>query len=153
MDYQDVLVREYQAYLESKDKFVERSFFVNRFYLMIVFGLLLYLFWQIDRLGNYVSLSVLITCALGMASSMFWVLNQDSYAYLIKIRLGVVLEKFEQHLPMQPHNMEYTEIQARNKKKRVMFVDIQKGVAFMAFLIFFSIFTYGAGLRIASLLN
>jgi len=155
MDYQDVLVRQYKAYLETKDKFIDRSFFINRFYLLIVFGLLIYLFWQLDHLviSDYVPLSLIITAALGMASSMFWVLNQDAYAYLIKIKLGTVVEKLEQCLPVQAHHMEYEELKERTKKQKIMFVDLQKGVAFMCFLIFFAIFTYAAGVRIAQMIN
>lgn len=148
MEYQDVLVRQYAAYIESKDKFVERSFNTNKFYMIFVLVLLFVTFGLKFCCGCGDKFLPLITLAAltGMAGCMLWWLNQDSYAYLIKIRLNVVLEKFEQHLPMQPHSLEYEEIKRRNEKKRVLFADMQKFVAFVSFALFFAMFLYNAGI-------
>lgn len=145
MEYQEILVREYTAYLESKDRFVERSFLVNRFYIVIVLGLLLLMFWLLEKQGGLISPLLLASAMAGMSVSLMWLLNQDSYSYLIKVKLSDVIEKFEQHLPLQPHVLEYEGIKKRNEEKRVMFGDVQKGVAFIAFLVFFAVFIYHIG--------
>lgn len=148
MDNQESLIREYVAYLESKDRFVDRSFAVNRFYLVIVLILMVSMFYLIENQTDTVSIVVIIIAAAGMGISMLWWLNQDSYAYLIKVKLSAVLEKFEEQLPIQSHKLEYEEIKEHNKKKKVMFVDLQKGVSFSAFSIFFAMFLYHIGVKL-----
>lgn len=153
MDSQEIMVREYIAYMESKDKFVERSFLVNRFYLILVLILMTLMFYFSEKQGDdFVSMLVIIFAAAGMCICLLWWLNQDSYAYLIKVKLGGVLEKIEEQLPLKPYKMEYDEIKERNKKKRVMFADLQKVVSFVAFLVFFAMFLYNAGVKVLFIL-
>jgi len=148
----DVLIREYVAYLESKDRFIDRSFAVNRFYLVLMLVLMISMFWLIEQQTDTVSILVVIVSAAGMAISLLWWLNQDSYAYLIKVKLSAVLEKMEEQLPAQPHKQEYEEIKERTKNKKVMFVDLQKGVSFSAFSIFFAMFIYHAGVKVLTMI-
>lgn len=149
MDSQEIMVREYIAYSESKDKFVERSFLVNRFYLILVLILMTLMFYFSEKqVDDAISMFVIIFSAAGMGICLLWWLNQDSYAYLIKVKLAGVLEKIEEQLPLQPYKMEYNEIKERNKKKRVMFADLQKVVSLVAFLVFFAMFLYNAGLKL-----
>lgn len=147
MDYQEVLTRLYSEYVVSKDKFVERSFLTNRFYLVITFALLLFQFWQLDHITHVTGLFI-ITAALGMGSSLLWVLNHDAYSYLIKIKLAGVLEKMEEHLPVKPSTLEHDAIIEHNKKQKIMFADYQKGMGFSAFLIFFSLFLFSTGTKL-----
>lgn len=154
MDYQNVLVQEYTAYLESKDRFIERAFAINRFYMILV---LILLFVTVTLKVFYIAKLlplVILASASGMATSVLWWLNQDAYAYLSKIKLSTVLENFEQHLPVQPHSLEYKEIQKnKEKKKSVVFADIQKIIAFVSFMIFFSIFLYHGCVALIKLLS
>ena len=144
MEYQEILVKEYIAYLESKDRFIERSFMINRFYMVLVLLLTIAMFWFAEQTSGF---SPLVgACAIaGMIMSIMWVLNQDAYAYLIKIKLADVIEKMEQHLPIQPHVLEYEAIKAKQSKKRVMFVDVQKSIAFLSFIMFLVSFLFFCG--------
>lgn len=145
MDYQEILVKEYIAYLESKDRFIERSFMINRFYMVLVLLLFIAMFWFAEHSLMPFS-PLVVSCAIaGMVMSLMWVLNQDSYAYLIKVKLSDVIEKMEQHLPIQPHVMEYEAMQTRKTEKRVVFVDVQKGIAFISFIMFFGSFLFFSG--------
>lgn len=153
MENQEILVKEYVAYTQSKDRFVDRSFATNRFYAVIVLMLMISIFWFIDHQVDTVSLLVIVIAAAGMGASLLWWLNQDAYAYLIKVKLSAVIEKFEEQLPVQAHKLEYEAIKEHNKKKKVMFVDIQKGLAFSAFSIFFALFLYNAGIKVLTMFS
>ena len=151
MEYQEILARQYVAYIESKDRFVERSFRTNRFYLVLVLILIALVGVALEYQGQRVSYLTIGLAFAGMAVSFLWMLNQDSYLYLIKVKLADVIEKFEAHLPFQPHIMEYEGIKERSKKMRVVFPEIQKCFAFICFLAFFTVFICNAGIRLVLL--
>lgn len=153
MEYQEILAKQYVAYLESKDRFVERSFAVNRFYLVLVCAIMLLTCISLELQGEKVFVTTIGLSLCGMAISLLWLLNQDSYLYLIKVKLADVLEKFEAHLPFQPHVVEYEGIKERGKKMRVVFPEVQKCFAFTAFLVFFVIFVFNAGVKLLSFFN
>ncbi len=148
MEYQEILAKQYVAYLESKDRFVERSFKVNRFYLVLVVILLTLTGVSLEMQGARVYAPTIGLSLCGMVVSLLWLLNQDSYLYLIKVKLADVLEKFESHLPFQPHVMEFEGIKERGKKMKVVFPEVQKCFAFVAFLLFFAIFVLNAGVKV-----
>lgn len=153
MEYQEILAKQYVAYLESKDRFVERSFAVNRFYLVLVCVLMTLMCISLEIQGEKVFATTIGLSLCGMAISLLWLLNQDSYLYLIKVKLADVLEKFEAHLPFQPHVVEYEGIKERSKKMRVVFPEVQKCFAFVAFLTFFAVFVLNAGVKLLNFLN
>ena len=153
MEYQEILAKQYVAYLESKDRFVERSFAVNRFYLVLVCVLMTLVCISLEIQGEKVFATTIGLSLCGMAISLLWLLNQDSYLYLIKVKLADVLEKFEAHLPFQPHVVEYEGIKERSKKMRVVFREVQKSFAFVSLLTFFAVFVLNAGVKLLNFLN
>ena len=148
MEYQEILVRQYISYIESKDRFVERSFLINRFYIVLVTVIATLLGVSLQLQGDKIYPVTVVLAFAGMAISFLWLLNQDSYLYLIKVKLADVLEKFEAHLPFQPHILEYEGIKERGKKMRVVFPEAQKAFAFIAFLAFFAVFVCNAGVGV-----
>lgn len=153
MEYQEILVRQYVAYLESKDRFVERSFKVNRFYFVLMLINMVLLCVALELQGERIYLSTIAFSVTGMVVSLLWLLNQDSYLYLIKVKLADVLEKFEAHLPFQPHILEYEGIKERGKKMKVVFPEVQKAFAFVSFLAYFVVFLLNAGVKVVLLFN
>ena len=151
MEYQEILAKQYVAYIESKDRFVERSFLVNRFYLMLTCVIMVATAFSIEYYGENVSYVTIALSLCGSAVSILWLLNQDSYLYLIKTKLADVIEKFESHLPFQPHILEFEGIKERGKKMRVVFPEVQKLFAFVAFALFFAVFVCNAGAKLVML--
>lgn len=148
MEYQEILVKQYTSYIESKDRFVERTFLTNRFYLLLTCVLVVATAAAIEFYGDNVSYITIALSFCGLAVSFLWLLNQDSYLYLIKAKLADVIEKFESHLPFQPHILEFEGIKERGKKMRVVFPEAQKMFAFVSFLLFFAVFVCNAGVKI-----
>ena len=148
MEYQEILVRQYAAYIESKDRFVERTFLVNRFYMVLELVVTLLLCVSLEYQKSGVCSATIALSFAGLAISFLWMLNQDSYLYLIKVKLADVIEKMEAHLPSQPHVLEFDGIKERSKKMRVVFPEAQKLIAFVAFLAFFAVFVQNTGLKL-----
>lgn len=146
MEYQEILTKQYVAYIDSKDRFVDRTFLINRFYIVLELVIAALLSVAIEYQKNTVCPATIAFSFAGMAVSFLWLLNQDSYLYLIKVKLADVLEKLEAHLPAQPHILEYEGIKERSKKMRVVFPEAQKLIAFISFLTFFAVFVHHVGL-------
>lgn len=151
MEKQDILAKQYAVYIEEKDKFVDRSFAANKFYMVGVLVIAVLMTWVKITTDAQMLPLVTLLAASGMSACMLWWLNQDAYAYLIKVRLGEVIEKIEEQLPVKPHIMEYEEIKRRNEKKRILFADIQKLVAFISFAMFFAMFLYNGGIWLVNI--
>lgn len=137
MNREDLIFEQYRLYAEQKEKFIDRSFMTNKFYMVIVLVMFLMTFLSKGlAFGKFTAptifaISGIISCAL-------WWLNMDSYNCLIKIKFSKVLEEIEKQLPMQPYNMEYKAIRDfRRNKKMFLFSDMQKAFAIVAFLMFF----------------
>ena len=146
MDEKQIILEQYKLYVESKDRFIARSFRTNRFY-MVVALILVFALWY---LYNYPSIGIpviffkkaipiapIIVSILGIFSTILWWINNDAYRFLSKIKLSKVIEAIEEHLPVKPHADEYAKIQEQLKDKNVLFFgDIQKAFA----VVFLSIF-------------
>ena len=153
MEYQKILAEQYVAYIDSKDRFVERTFLINRFYIVLELIIAALLSVALEYQKNAVCPATIVFSFAGMAVSFLWLLNQDSYLYLIKVKLADVLEKLEAHLPVQPHILEYEGIKERSKKMRVVFPEAQKLIAFVSFLAFFAVFVQNLGLKLIFILK
>ena len=93
MEYQEILVKQYKSYIESKDRFVDRTFLANRFHLVLTCVIMVATAISLEFHGDKVSYITVALSLCGSAVSLLWLLNQDSYLYLIKTKLADVIEK------------------------------------------------------------
>lgn len=138
MNTEELLLEQYKMYSEHKERFCDRSFKTNKFYLLLVLGLILVMYLTKDYTFVFGLSSVLVFSVVGIAVCFLWWVNVDSYNFLIKVKLGKVLEEMEKRLPAQPYKDEFTEIrELRQKKREFIFADMQKVIATGIGLLFF----------------
>lgn len=138
MDDKEIILGQYKVYSDAKEQFINRHFATNRFYFAFSFMLfvMVYVFYALSP-GI---LQQIITSAFGIAVSVLWWLNIDSYQFLVKIKYSRILEYLETKLPEAPYNKEFKEMCALRKSKNIMFLDFQKGFTGLVFLAFVTIF-------------
>lgn len=142
MNSDEITFQQYKLYTEQKERFVERSFQTNKFYLLLVLTLTLVMFLTKDYSFAFGLTSTLLFSGAGMAICLLWWINMDSYNFLIKVKLGRVIEEIEKHLPEQPYTQEFAAIKDLKKRKReFLFADMQKGLATLILLVFFVLFS------------
>jgi len=138
MNLEEIKFQQYKLYTEQKEKFIDRSFHTNKFYLLSIIGLILTMFLTKDYSFSYGLSSTLVFSVAGFAICILWWVNVDSYNFLIKVKLGKVIEEIEKTLPVQPYTQEFIAIKDfRKNKKEFLFADIQKSLATAALLLFF----------------
>lgn len=141
MDEKELILGQYQAYSLAKEKYIDRNFQTNRFYMVLNLVLLFVAYLFISLTPTYVP--VLLTTAFGMVVSVLWWLNIDSYQFWIKIKYSKVLEYLETKLPEKPFNREFVEFkEAKKRKNALVFADFQKGLTALMFLVFLLTFVY-----------
>lgn len=141
MDSNEILFKQYKLYAEHKENFVNRSFAANKFYFVLVLALILIMFLTKDYSLTLGLNSILIFSAVGMAVSVLWWINMDSYNFLLKVKLSSVIEKLESQMPVKPYTDEFAAIKDLKKNKReFLFADTQKALALFLFLLFFALF-------------
>lgn len=141
MNMEEITFQQYKLYTEQKEKFVDRSFHTNKFYLVVVLGLILLMLLTKNFSFAYGLSALLIFSGAGMSISILWWINMDSYNFLIRVKLAKVIEEIEKKLPVKPYTDEFIAIKDFKKNKRMfMFSDIQKILAVLAFLVFFVLF-------------
>lgn len=138
MDDKEIILGIYKVYSEAKENFINRHFATNRFYFVFSFSLLVatYVFYTLSP-GT---IPLIVASVFGIAVSILWWLNIDSYQTLIKIKYSKVLEYLETKLPEAPYHKEFEETQKFKKAKKILFTDVQKGFALLvlgAFLLIF----------------
>ena len=142
MTSEELLLQQYELYSEAKEKFIDRSFMTNKFYMVLVIVLMLFAFMTRGLAFGKFTAPMLFSI-IGLISCSLWWLNMDAYNCLIKIKFANVLEEIEKQLPVQPYSMEYKALKDfRANKKSFVFSDIQKifaVVSFLAFIIMFMI--------------
>ncbi len=140
MDKQHILLEQYRIYTESKERYTERAFMINRFFMVIV-GLL---FLSMLGFKCFYPESYFLLSGIGFFGFMLcvmWISNQDAYSTIIKIKYSAVLEKMEEHLPHSPVKDEYQELQNQRKDRKIILVkDTQKWFAVILMLIFLAVF-------------
>ena len=140
MDRDELLLEEYKLYTEQKDRFIDRNFCTNRFYMISFVVVILAMIYTggvvfMDKVS-----AALVFSAIGMAICALWWMNVDSYGTLIKIKFANVIEQLEEKLPFKPFTDERKGIEEFRNKKIFMFSDIQKFIAVIGALFFFVIF-------------
>lgn len=138
MDEKHLILEQYRIYNEMKESFINRSFLVNRFFMLLTavlfFGLIITKMIILN--GYFLLLGIEL---FGIASCIMWISNQDAYSTIIKIKYNAVIERLEDDLPKAPNRDEYKELTDKRSKKRVILVkDIQKWFAVLLMLIFFA---------------
>lgn len=141
MNSEEIMLQQYKIYSEQKEKFVDRSFVTNKFYLLLILGLVLALHYTKDFAFVFGITTTLILSAAGIAICVLWWINVDSYNFLIKVKLSSVLQEIEKQLPVKPYTDEFASISDLRKNKReFLFADIQKALATLALLVFLVLF-------------
>lgn len=140
MDRDEMIFSEYKLYSVQKEKFIDRNFQTNRFYMTALFVILIAMIYT----GNVIFLSkisaTLVFAILGVSVSALWWMNVDSYNTLIKVKYANVIEKIEEKLPVKPFTEEYKGIEEFRNNKVFVFSDIQKIIAVISALFFFAVF-------------
>ena len=136
MDEKHLVLEQYRIYNEMKESFINRSFLVNRFF--IILTAIFFFMMNITKMVFPDAYPLLLGLEIfGMAVCIMWISNQDAYATIIKIKYNAVIEKLEEDLPKAPNKDEYKELTDKRSKKRVILVkDIQKWFAIFLMLIF-----------------
>ena len=140
MDRDELIFEEYKLYAEQKEKFIDRNFATNRFY-MISFVVIIFAMIFTNNVVFMQRISAtLLFSLIGISVCSLWWMNVDSYNILIKIKFANVLEKFEEKLPIKPFTEEFKGIEEYKEQKVFLFSDIQKVIAIFGALFFFAVF-------------
>lgn len=136
MDEKHLILEQYRIYNEMKESFINRSFGINRFYMILAAIFLFALVFT--KMFAPAAFSLLCVIELfGIAVCILWISNQDAYSTIIKIKYNSVIEKLEEDLPKAPNKDEFKVLTDKRSKKRVILVkDIQKWFAIILMLIF-----------------
>ena len=139
MEKDQLLLECYRIYTDSKERFIDRSFATNKFYLVIEVILLTITATLMTAYNN--TLIILLLSALGFFIGFLWWFNQDAYEQLIKTKYKDVLEVIEKDLPVAPTTMEYQASQKDAKERKAfVFQSAYKVLAFLVILAFLSFF-------------
>ncbi len=143
MNSEEIIFQQYKLYTEQKEKFVDRNFQANKFYLLLIISIIVIMLLTKDLTFAYGISSILIFSVIGMGICTFWWINVDSYNFLIKVKLSKVIEEIEKTLPIQPYTKEFLAIKDFRKNKRMfLFADIQKVLAILLLLTFLVLFIH-----------
>lgn len=136
MDEKHLILEQYRIYNEMKESFINRSFMINRF-LMVLSAVFLFSLIIIKMIIPNAYPLLLGLEIFGVAVCVMWISNQDAYSTIIKIKYNSVIEKLEEDLPKAPNKEEYKELTDQRSQKRVILVkDIQKWFAILLMLVF-----------------
>lgn len=138
-----LILEQYRIYSDAKEKFIERQFATNRFYLVLNLIILITTYVLAALIPQYEPIIVLTL--IGVAISIMWWMNIDSYQMLIKIKYAKVLEYLETRLPEQPYHKEYVDYTQMKKKNGVIvFGDFQKILSVVIIAVYAFICVYYA---------
>lgn len=136
MDDREVILEQYRIYNDAKERYIDRSFMINRFYIVLVGILFLILLGTKTFFSMGYGFSI-ASEILGISLCIMWFANQDAYASLIKVKYNAVIEKMEELLPFSPVKDEYQELQKLRANTKVILVkDIQKWFAVVLLMVF-----------------
>ena len=136
MQEKQLILEQYRIYNEMKERFIDRSFMINRFF-MIFSAIFLFTLILIKMVAPMAFFLILALEIFGIACCVMWISNQDAYSTIIKIKYNSVIEKLEEELPKAPNKDEYKALTEKRSNKRVILVkDIQKWFAIILMLVF-----------------
>ena len=138
MESQDeryLILEQYRIYSDAKEKFIDRQFSTNKFYLVINIIILITAYILASFTPQYHP--VLILSIIGIAVTFMWLMSIDTYQTLIRVKYAKVLEYMETKLPEQPYHKEFEEHSAMKKsKKLIVFGDMQKLLTWSILLVY-----------------
>lgn len=144
MDSKDekfIILEQYRIYSEAKERFIDRQFSTNKFYL--VANVIIFVTAYILSTLTPQFQPVIVLSLIGFAIALMWWMNIDSYQTLIKIKYANVLEYLETKLPEQPYHKEYIDYKSIKKKNNlIIFGDFQKVLAIVLAGIYFFVCIY-----------
>ena len=131
-----LIAKIYETYSNAKEKFIDRNFQTNRFF-MVLCLVLVFATYAANTLMGFDILCVVILSAFGLLVSTLWWINLDTYQFMIKVKYANVLEKMEDSFPAKPYQDEFAISQEiKKRKKLVVFADLQKYFALIMVVIF-----------------
>ena len=134
MDREEKVLQEYILYVQHKENFVNRTFQTNRFYLITSLVVLtISSILSVIQVAPIMMFTVLFAM-IGIVLCVLWIMNNNSYKRLLKIKFQNVIERLEDELPVKPYQMESTVLREENKKKKIFFADMQKVLSVMIFV-------------------
>jgi len=136
-----LILEQYRIYSDAKEKFIDRQFTTNKFYLVLNIIILITTYILSTLTPQYHA--VIVLCVIGIAVSLMWWVNIDTYQMLIKVKYANVLEYLETKLPEQPYHKEFMDYtQMKKNKKLIVFGDFQKNLAIIITVVYFVACTY-----------
>lgn len=141
MDEIQIKLEQYKMYLQSKERFIDRSFGVNKFFLILNVVLLVLMIVFNDFTYSSNMTAGLVFSAVGAVSTLLYLGNIDAYSVLIKVKHKNVIDELEKQFPLQMHAMEKQGIDEwKEHTKSFFFSDLQKIMAYLFLLIYVVIF-------------
>ncbi len=112
------MIEQYRIYIEEKEKFIDRTFSTNKFFLVFCTALFTLIFFSTEHTTSSYGLTLDILLALiGIITCLLWLNNVNVYDVIISIKLKKVIDKLEEVLPLQPHLLEKKEFEEYRKTK------------------------------------
>ena len=134
---QEIILEQYKIYSDAKDRFIDRQFSNNKFYLVLNIAILI-ITYVLSGLFPQKEMLIITMSFIGISLTLMWWMNIDSYQLLIKIKYAKVLEHLETKLPEQPYHKEYQDYsEIKQKKNLIVFGDFQKVLALVISCIYF----------------
>ncbi len=136
-DEKYLILEQYRIYSDAKERFIDRQFSTNKFYLTVNIIILL-LAYVLNILTPQFH-ATLVLAVIGIAITIMWTMSIDTYQTLVKVKYAKVLEFIETKLPEQPYHKEFEEYAAMKKKKNlIVFGDMQKMLSWAILLVYVS---------------
>ena len=140
-DEKYLILEQYRIYSDAKEKFIDRQFTTNKFYLVLNIIILVTTYILSTLTPQYPP--VIVLCVIGISCTLMWWMNIDSYQMLIKVKYAKVLEYLETKLPEQPYHKEFVDYaQMKKKNNLIVFGDFQKILTLIIACVYFVVCTY-----------
>lgn len=141
LDEKQIILEQYRIYSDAKERFIDRQFTTNKFYLVLNLIIMVTAYLLGTLTPQYQP--VIVLCVIGIAITIMWWMNIDSYQMLIKVKYAKVLEYLETKLPEQPYHKEFVDyIEMKKSKGLIVFGDFQKVLTLAIAGIYFAVCTF-----------
>lgn len=131
----------YKEYNRAIENFKALNFTTNRFYICVLAIIMFVILTskQVFSAGSLIF--TFIFSFFGLCLAIMWVITQDTYSNMIKIKYGEVMEVIEKELPVKPYTMEYEAVcEYRKTRKFFSFDRLQNFLALTSATIFTILF-------------